>query len=282
MFELGLSIKCDIDDPRFREYGIAPKTKAEDSFLSHCLYHTKESGRVAITLPQGVLFRGAAEGRIPKALIDKHQIESVIGFPDKLFLNTGIPVCVLILKKNRANSDILFVDASQGFEKMKNQKQLRPEDIYKITETVIHRKAVDKYSHLAMLEEVIENDYNLNIPRYVDTFEEEEPIDLSDIQGQIDEVDAEIAKANQTLANPLLKELGSAKIEGKGLKAPELRFDGFTDDWEERKLGEITTSYSGGTPSAGNSSYYKGDIPFIRSGEINSSKTELLFDGRRV
>lgn len=94
MFELGLSIKCDIDDPRFREYGIAPKTKAEDSFLSHCLYHTKESGRVAITLPQGVLFRGAAEGRIRKDLIDKHQIESVIGFPDKLFLNTGIPVCV--------------------------------------------------------------------------------------------------------------------------------------------------------------------------------------------
>ena len=186
MFELGLSIKCDIDDPRFREYGIAPKTKAEDSFLSHCLYHTKESGRVAITLPHGVLFRGAAEGRIRKALIDKHQIESVIGFPDKLFLNTGIPVCVLILKKNRANSDILFVDASQGFEK------------------------VDKYSHLATLEEVIENYYNLNIPRYVDTFEEEEPIDLSDIQGQIDEVDAEIAKANQTLANHF-KELGVLK-----------------------------------------------------------------------
>lgn len=210
MFELGLSIKCDIDDPRFREYGIAPKTKAEDSFLSHCLYHTKESGRVAIILPHGVLFRGAAEGRIRKALIDKHQIESVIGFPDKLFLNTGIPVCVLILKKNRANSDILFVDASQGFEKMKNQKQLRPEDIDQITETVIHRKAVDKYSHLATLEEVIENDYNLNIPRYVDTFEEEEPIDLSDIQGQIDEVDAEIAKANQTLANHF-KELGVLK-----------------------------------------------------------------------
>jgi len=102
------------------------------------------------------------------------------------------------------------VDASQGFEKMKNQKQLRPEDIYKITETVIHRKAVDKYSHLATLEEVIENDYNLNIPRYVDTFEEEEPIDLSDIQGQIDEVDAEIAKANQTLANHF-KELGMLK-----------------------------------------------------------------------
>ena len=198
------------DDPRFREYGIAPKTKADYSFLLHCLYHTKESGRVAIILPHGVLFRGAAEGRIRKALIDKHQIEAVIGFPDKLFLNTGIPVCVLILKKNRANSDILFVDASQGFEKMKNQKQLRPEDIDQITETVIHRKAVDKYSHLATLEEVIENDYNLNIPRYVDTFEEEESIDLADIQGQIDEVDAEIAKANQTLANHF-KELGVLK-----------------------------------------------------------------------
>lgn len=102
------------------------------------------------------------------------------------------------------------MDASQGFEKMKNQKQLRSEDIYKITEIVIHRKAVDKYSHLATLEEVIENDYNLNIPRYVDTFEEEEPIDLAYIQGQIDEVDAEIAKANQTLANHF-KELGVLK-----------------------------------------------------------------------
>ena len=120
------------------------------------------------------------------------------------------PISKIAKKIKQANSDILFVDASQGFEKMKNQKQLRSEDIYKITETVIHRKAVDKYSHLATLEEVIENDYNLNIPRYVDTFEEEEPIDLSDIQGQIDEVDAEIAKANQTLANHF-KELGVLK-----------------------------------------------------------------------
>lgn len=191
---------------------MALRQKLKRKILSCRIVCTIPKRVAAWPLPShtGVLFRGAAEGRIRKALIDKHQIESVIGFPDKLFLNTGIPVCVLILKKNRANSDILFVDASQGFEKMKNQKQLRSEDIYKITETVIHRKAVDKYSHLATLEEVIENDYNLNIPRYVGTFEEEEPIDLVDIQGQIDEVDAEIAKANQTLANHF-KELGVLK-----------------------------------------------------------------------
>lgn len=187
------------DDPRFREYGIAPKTKADYSFLLHCLYHTKDSGRVAIILPHGVLFRGAAEGRIRKSLIDKHQIEAVIGFPDKLFLNTGIPVCVLILKKNRSNSDILFVDASKDFEKMKNQKKLRPEDIEKITDTVIHRKEIEKYSHLATLDEIIENDYNLNIPRYVDTFEEEPEIDLDRVKKDLQAIDKEIAEANKQL-----------------------------------------------------------------------------------
>ena len=100
------------DDQRWREYGVAPKTKADYAFLLHCLYHLKDNGRMAIILPHGVLFRGAAEGRIRKALIDKHQIETIIGFPDKLFLNTSIPVCVLILRKNRVESDILFVDAS--------------------------------------------------------------------------------------------------------------------------------------------------------------------------
>ncbi|WP_285023649.1 type I restriction-modification system subunit M [Lactococcus garvieae] len=185
------------DDPRFREYGIAPKTKADYSFLLHCLYHTKDNGRVAIILPHGVLFRGAAEGRIRKALIDKHQIEAVIGFPDKLFLNTGIPVCVLILKKNRSNSEVLFVDASKGFEKVKNLNQLRPEDIEKIADTVIHRKEIDKYSHIASLEEIKENDYNLNIPRYVDTFEEEEPIDIVALSREIVEINEEISKTEQ-------------------------------------------------------------------------------------
>lgn len=195
------------DDPRWREYGVAPKTKADYAFLLHCLYHLEESGRMAIILPHGVLFRGAAEGRIRKALIEKHQIETVIGFPDKLFLNTGIPVCVLILRKNRSTSDILFVDASKAFQKMKSQNQLRPEDIEKIVDTVVQRKEVEKYSHLATLEELKENDYNLNIPRYVDTFEEEAEIDLTVVKDQLAQVDQEIAE-NMQILQGYFKELG--------------------------------------------------------------------------
>ncbi|MBO0481322.1 type I restriction-modification system subunit M [Candidatus Enterococcus courvalinii] len=182
------------DDPRWREYGVAPKTKADYAFLLHCLYHLEENGRMAIILPHGVLFRGAAEGRIRKTLIDKHQIEAIIGFPDKLFLNTSIPVCVLILRKNRMDSDVLFIDASKEFEKLKNQKRLRAEDVEKIVDTVINHREIDKYSHIASLEEIKENDYNLNIPRYVDTFEEEEPIDLIALSKEIVTLNTEIEK----------------------------------------------------------------------------------------
>lgn len=194
------------DDTRWREYGVAPKTKADYAFLLHCLYHLEDNGRMAIILPHGVLFRGAAEGRIRKALIDKHQIEAVIGFPDKLFLNTSIPVCVLILRKNRMDSDILFIDASKDFEKLKNQNHLRPEDVDKILDTVIQRKEVEKYSHIATLDELIENDYNLNIPRYVDTFEEEEPVDLIELSNEMSSLNEEMTQAETdflTLFNEL-------------------------------------------------------------------------------
>ena len=194
------------DDSRWREYGVAPKTKADYAFLLHCLYHLDDSGRMAIILPHGVLFRGAAEGRIRKALIDKHQIETIIGFPDKLFLNTSIPVCVLILRKHRIESDILFIDASKGFEKLKNQNHLRSEDVQKIVDTVINRKEIEKYSHIATLDEVKENDYNLNIPRYVDTFEEEEPIDLVELSKEMVTLNSEIEKAESEFLS-LLDEL---------------------------------------------------------------------------
>lgn len=202
------------DDPRWREYGVAPKTKADYSFLLHCLYHLANDGRMAIVLPHGVLFRGAAEGRIRKALIDKHQIEAVIGFPDKLFLNTSIPVCVLVLRKNRMDSDILFVDASKDFEKLKNQNRLRPEDVEKIVTTVIERKEIEKYSHLATLEEIKENDYNLNIPRYVDTFEEEAPIDMVKVVDDLEAIEQELADNQQELLG-FLSELVEQSPEGK-------------------------------------------------------------------
>jgi type I restriction enzyme M protein len=194
------------DDLRWREYGVAPKTKADYAFLLHCLYHLEDSGRMAIILPHGVLFRGAAEGRIRKSLIDKHQIETVIGFPDKLFLNTPIPVCVLILRKNRSESDILFVDASKEFEKLKKQNQLRIEDVEKIVDTVMNRKEIEKYSHIATLDEIKENDYNLNIPRYVDTFEEEEPIDMIALGKEMVALNSEIERAESEFLS-LLDEL---------------------------------------------------------------------------
>ncbi|MBC1723113.1 type I restriction-modification system subunit M [Listeria seeligeri] len=194
------------DDQRWREYGVAPKTKADYAFLLHCLYHLEDNGRMAIILPHGVLFRGAAEGRIRKALIDKHQIEAVIGFPDKLFLNASIPVCVLILKKNRVESEILFVDASKDFEKLKSQNHLRSEDVEKIVDTVINHKEIEKYSYIATLDEIKENDYNLNIPRYVQTYEEEEPIDIVELSKEMVELNSEIKKAESDFLS-LLDEL---------------------------------------------------------------------------
>lgn len=184
-----------LKDPRFKDFGkLAPKSKADFAFVEHCVYHLKDSGRMAIVLPHGVLFRGAAEGVIRKALIEKNYLDAVIGLPANLFYSTSIPTVVLVFRKDRKTRDILFIDASQHFEKGKNQNHLRDEDIDLIFETYINRKDVDKYAHVASPDEIKENEYNLNIPRYVDTFEEEEPIDIDEVNRQLAEVDAEIAR----------------------------------------------------------------------------------------
>lgn len=166
------------DDPRFKA-GVAPKTKADYAFLLHGLYHLKADGRMAIVLPHGVLFRGAAEGRIRKELLDNHNIAAIIGLPEKIFTNTGIPTIIMVLEKNRDADDVMFIDASQGFEKQKSSNKLRQEDIDKIVETYLAHADIDKYAHVATMDEIRENDYNLNIPRYVDTFEEEAPVDTA-------------------------------------------------------------------------------------------------------
>lgn len=168
-----------LSDPRFERYGkLAPKSKADFAFLLHGYYHLKDSGTMGIVLPHGVLFRGAAEGVIRKALLEMGAIEAVIGLPANIFYGTSIPTTVLILKKNRSGRDVLFIDASNDFEKQKNQNNLRPSDIKKIVDTYKKRESAPKYSHLADYEEIVRNDYNLNIPRYVDTFEEEELVDI--------------------------------------------------------------------------------------------------------
>ena len=176
-----------LKDQRFKDYGgkLAPKTKADYAFVLHGLYHLSEEGTMAIVLPHGVLFRGAAVGVIRKNLIEHrcgNRIYAVIGLPSNLFYGTGIPTIVMVLKKKRSTKDILFIDASNDFEKGKNQNKLSAENIDRIISAYRERKDIDKYAHLASIEEIRQNEYNLNIPRYVDTTEEEEEIDIDEVR----------------------------------------------------------------------------------------------------
>ena len=171
-----------LDDSRFNKYGkLAPKSKADFAFLLHGFYHLKDSGTMAIVLPHGVLFRGAAEGTIRQKLLEDGSIDTVIGMPANLFFGTSIPTTVIILKKNRTTRDVLFIDASKDFLKGKNQNKLSIENIDKVVETYRNRVDVEKYAHVASFEEIKENDFNLNIPRYVDTFEEQDEIDIIEL-----------------------------------------------------------------------------------------------------
>jgi len=189
-----------LDDPRFSMYGVlAPKSKADFAFLLHGYYHLKDNGVMAIVLPHGVLFRGNTEGKIRKILLDNGAIDTVIGLPSNIFFNTSIPTTVIILKKNRSTKDVLFIDASNEFEKGKNQNVLTDDHIDKMVETYIQRENIEKYSHVASFEEIVENDYNLNIPRYVDTFEEEEEISLVELSGAMQQTQQELKQAEQNL-----------------------------------------------------------------------------------
>ena len=168
---------------------------------------------MAVVLPHGVLFRGASEGTIREYLIkEKNYLDAVIGLPANIFYGTSIPTCILVFKKCRENEDnILFIDASKEFEAGKNQNRLRDEDVDKIIETYKNREEIEKYAHVASLKEVEENEYNLNIPRYVDTFEEEEEIDIKQVQQELKEIDKQIAEVDKEL-NVYLKELGLEEI----------------------------------------------------------------------
>lgn len=199
-----------LDDERFSAYGkLAPKSKADFAFVQHMIHHLDDNGTMAVVLPHGVLFRGAAEGIIRKYLIeDKNYLDAVIGLPANVFFGTSIPTCILVFKKCReARDNVIFIDASSEFEKSKNQNNLTDENVQKIIETYVSRKTIEKYSYAASLDEIKENDHNLNIPRYVDTFEEEEEIDLEEVSKRLKEVDEEIADIDLELAK-YFKELG--------------------------------------------------------------------------
>jgi len=182
-----------LQDERFSDYGVlAPKSKADYAFLLHGLYHLKNNGAMAIVLPHGVLFRGAAEGKIREKLLRSGNIYAVIGLPANLFYNTSIPTCIVVLKKHRDGRDVLFIDASKKFNKGKKQNEMTDEHIDAVLELYEKRETVEKESFLASFEDLEKNDFNLNIPRYVDNFEEEEQINLGDLISEMKQTDAEL------------------------------------------------------------------------------------------
>ncbi|MDN5061720.1 type I restriction-modification system subunit M [Aliarcobacter butzleri] len=197
------------NDPfmRFNHYEVPPKSKGDYAFVIHMIKSLNEHGRMGVVLPHGVLFRGASEGKIRQKLIEQNLLDAIVGLPANLFFGTGIPAAILVFKKNRVNNDILFIDASREFDKAKNQNNLTDENIVKIIETYRNRSEIEKYSHVATLEEIQENDYNLNIPRYVDTFEEENPVDIEATKANISKIESELVTI-KTQMSTYLKELG--------------------------------------------------------------------------
>ena len=195
------------EDFRFKNYGLAPKSAADFAFLLHGFHYLSDQGTMAIILPHGVLFRGGTEAKIRRKLLDDGNIDTVIGLPANLFFSTGIPVCVLVLKKCKKPNDVLFINASEYFEKGKRQNRLLAEHIEKIVSAYQFRKEEDRYSRRVTMEEIQKNDYNLNISRYISTALKEEEIDLAAVHADLVEVEKRIVEATKK-HNEFLKELG--------------------------------------------------------------------------
>lgn len=188
--------------------GLPPKSKGDYAFISHMVETALEGeGKVGVIVPHGVLFRGSSEGIIRKKMIEENILEAVVGLPSNLFFGTPIPAAILIFNKGKNDQSVFFIDASHEFEDGKNQNKLRPQDIEKIVATFKKRENVAKYAHLASLEEIKENDFNLNISRYVDTFEEEEEVDIKATQKEIDVLEKELSEVRKEM-DKYLKELG--------------------------------------------------------------------------
>lgn len=196
-------------DFRFKNYGLAPKSAADFAFLLHGFHFLREDGTMAIILPHGVLFRGGKEELIRKKLLNDGNIDAVIGLPSNLFYSTGIPVCILVLKKCKKNDDVLFINATsnENFKKEKRQNILRDSDVTRIVTTYQYRNKIDRYSRRVSMCEIKDNDYNLNISRYVSTAKEETPIDLTEVHNKLVAIDDQIEKARNK-HNTFLKELG--------------------------------------------------------------------------
>ena len=195
-----------VNDERFEGYKLAPKSKADYAFILDGIYSLKNNGTAVFILPHGVLFRGQAEGDIRQNLIKNNLIDAVIGLPSNLFTNTGIPVCILVFKKNRVNKDILFIDAQKDFIKDKSKNIMTSEQVLKVIDTYNNRSDISKYSRKVSISEIEENDYNLNIPRYIDSFEPEEIPDVVQLAKDLNEINRESRALGLEIAE-MLKQL---------------------------------------------------------------------------
>lgn len=219
-----------LQEDRFKDYEVlAPKAKADYAFLLQGLHMLKENGVMSIILPHGVLFRGAAEGKIRQKLLELNYIDAVIGLPPKAFIATDIPTVILVLKKNRGNKDVLFIDASKECVKSGSYNVIEQDNVNKILSVYHERKIVDKFSNVITFDEILENDFNLNIPRYVDTFEEEEPIDLTKNLNELQEIDKKIRKSEIELAS-MLSELVSSDVNS----SVQAEIDGLSNYFYQR------------------------------------------------
>jgi type I restriction enzyme M protein len=195
------------EDIRFKNYGLAPKSAADFAFLLHGFHYLKSDGVMAIILPHGVLFRNGAESRIRTKLLMDGNIDAVIGLPANLFYSTGIPVCILVLKKCKKTDDVLFINAAEYFEKGKRQNYLEAEHVERIVSTYQRRNEQPRYSRCVSMGEIADNDFNLNISRYVSTVEEEKEIDLEAVNTELASIELKIKDATEQ-HNKFLKELG--------------------------------------------------------------------------
>ena len=195
------------EDFRFKSYGLAPKSAADFAFLLHGFHFLKQNGTMAIILPHGVLFRSGAEERIRTKLLTENSIDTIIGLPSNLFYSTGIPVCILVLKKCKKKEDILFINASEHFEKEKRQNTLDEKHINRIVDTYQYRRDIERYSRKVSMDEIRKNSYNLNISRYVSTSQDESKINLKEVNTKLVSINKRI-KTNVDKHNEFLKELG--------------------------------------------------------------------------
>lgn len=204
-------MEASLDPHKRFGWGVPPSSKGDYAFVLHMLHSLAENGRMGVVLPHGVLFRGASEAKIRQQILDPeiNLLDAVIGLPENLFFGTGIPAVILVFKKNRTRREVLFIDASGegNYEKVKNQNKLREEDLVRITAAYERYANEDKYSYVASFEEIKENDFNLNIPRYVDTFEEEEPVDMDAVKEKICTIKKELVEVEAQM-DKYLKELG--------------------------------------------------------------------------